>query len=266
LKYTDHHVHTNYSPDSMASIRDYILRARELKLDYLLFTDHIDFGGTEVDFHDHIDYDEYFKSMKKYEEDFNIPIRVGVEIGYEKNHKNEINEFLSKYPFDFVISSIHYGDGGDFYLGDFFNKKTQYEAYFRYFELVLEMVENFSNYEVLGHLDFIVRYGPFKDKTYNYKDYKEIIDKILVSLIEKGKGIEVNTSGLRGDLNTTFPKEEVIKRYKELGGRIITLGSDAHFNEDFYGGILKVKNTLKSLGFSSISSFKNRKNTQYILK
>lgn len=259
MRYTDHHVHTDYSPDSDADIRKYLLRAKELGLEYIIFTDHVDIGGSEVEFQKLIDYDEYFKAMKSFEQEYKIPIKIGVEIGYEKNHKDEINEFLDKYPFEFVIASIHFGDGKDFYLGDFFEGKSQEQSYLRYFEIVLDMVENFSNFDVLGHLDFIVRYGPFENKTYDYKDYKEIIDAILKAIIKNGKGIEMNTSGLRGELKTTFPKERVLKRYKELGGKIITLGSDAHFNEDYYSGIIEGIELLKSLGFTGISSFKERK-------
>lgn len=259
MRYTDHHVHTNYSPDSDADIKEYLIKAKEIGLSYVIFTDHIDMGAIEVEFQKHIDYDQYFKTMKRFEEEYEISIGVGVEIGYEKDYKDKIDELLDQYPFDFVISSIHYGDGKDFYLGDFFDEKSQYSSYLRYFEIVLEMVENFSNFEVLGHLDHIVRYGPFKDKSYDYRDYKQIIDAILKALIKNGKGIELNTSGLRGELKTTFPKEEVLKRYKELGGKIITLGSDAHFNRDYYGGILEGIDLLKNLGFSKVSSFRKRK-------
>ena len=263
--YTDHHVHTNYSPDSDADIKAYLTKAKALGLKYVMFTDHMDIGTTDELFEKPIDYKEYFKKMKSLQEEFEIPIQIGVEIGYEKNHKNEIEEFLGNYPFDFVIASIHYGDKGDFYLGDFFKGKTQKESYLRYFEIILEMVENFKNYEVVGHLDYITRYGPFDNKFYEYKDFKEIIDAILVAIIKKTKGIEVNTSGLRGPLNTTFPKEEVLKRYKDLGGKIITIGSDAHYNKDYSAGILDEISHLKSIGFSEISSFTKRAEKKVIL-
>lgn len=263
MRYTDHHVHTNYSPDSDAEIKEHLLQAKKLGLEYVIFTDHIDMGAIEIEFQKHIDFDEYFKTMKMFEEEYEISIGVGVEIGYEKNYKDEIDELLDKYPFDFVISSIHYGDGKDFYLGDFFDGKSQYESYLRYFEVILEMVENFNNFEVLGHLDHIVRYGPFEEKAYDLKDYKEIIDTILKTLIKKDKGMELNTSGLRGELKTTFPKGEVLSRYKELCGKIITIGSDAHFNRDYYGGILEGMDLLKDLGFSEVSSFKERKIQQF---
>lgn len=266
MRYTDYHVHTSYSPDSDASIEEYLIQAKELGLEYVIFTDHIDMGAIELEFQKHIEYGEYFKTMRRLEEEYEMPIRVGVEIGYEKNYKDKIDEFLAGYPFDFVISSIHYGDGKDFYIGDFFDGKSQHRSYLRYFEVMLEMVENFSNFEVVGHLDHIVRYGPFDCRGYEYEDYKEIIDKILKIIIKKGKGIELNTSGLRGELKTTFPKEEVVKRYKELGGKIITVGSDAHFSSDYYAGVLEGMDILRNIGFAEVSSFSKRMVKQKILE
>lgn len=259
MRYIDHHVHTNYSPDSDAAIEPYLIKAKSLGLDYIMFTDHMDFGNPHPLFKNPIDYDEYFKTMKVLEEKHEIPIQIGVEIGYEKNYKGKMEEFLGKYPFDFVIGSIHYGDGKCFYSGDFFHGKTQDEAYLRYFEIVLDMVENLTNFDVVGHLDFITRYGPFSDKFYEYEDYKDIIDLILKNLIKDGRGIELNTSGLRGELNIAFPKKEVLSRYKELGGKIITIGSDSHSNQDYEDGIVEGIHMLKALGFNEITSFTKRK-------
>lgn len=249
MLYTDYHVHTRYSPDSNADIVKYITRAKELGLKEIIFTDHKDFGTNDPEFMDFIDFDEYIELMKRLELQYEIPIKIGVEIGYEKNYKTEIEDFLSEYKFDFVISSIHYGNGKDFYFGDFFVGKTKYEAYLDYFKLVLEMVENFKSYDVVGHMDYISRYGPYKDKHYEYEDYKEIIDEILKAIIRNKKGMEVNTSGLREGLNTTYPKNEVLLRYKELGGVIITLGSDSHFNQDYRASFEEVIDNLKSMGF-----------------
>lgn len=247
--YTDHHVHTRFSPDSDADVDKYIIKAKELGLEYVLFTDHMDFGTDDIDFSQYINYDKYIRYMKDLEEKYQFPIKIGVEIGYEKNHRKEIKEFLNSYDFDFIIASIHYGNGGDFYQGDFFTGKSKYEAYLSYFELVFDMVENFLNYDVVGHLDYISRYGPYEDRHYAYEDYKEIIDKILKAIIRNNKGIEVNTSGLRSSLNVTFPKDDVLLRYKELGGKIITVGSDSHFNEDYMADVKEVINKLKSMGF-----------------
>lgn len=250
MKYIDHHVHTKFSPDSNADIVQYIINAKELGLKHILFTDHMDFGALDPYFVD-MDYDKYFKAMKELEIRYDFPIKIGVEIGYEKNHKREIEKFLDKYNFDFVIASIHYGQGLDFYTGEFFQGKPKEEAYLEYFKLVLEMVENFTNYDVVGHLDYISRYGPYEDKHYAYEDYKEIIDEILKAIIRNNRGIEVNTSGLRQGLNTTFPKDEVLIRYKAFGGKNISLGSDAHFNEDYQAGFQEVIKKLDHMGFDN---------------
>lgn len=249
MLYTDHHVHTRFSPDSNADVIKYITTAKELGLKYVLFTDHMDFGTKEPYFMEHINYDEYIGYMKGLENEYSLPIKIGIEIGYEKNYRQEIEEFLKRYDFDFVISSIHYGEDKDFYLGDFFAGKDKYEAYLEYFKLVLEMVQNFTDYSVVGHLDFITRYGPYEDKHYRYEDYRDIIDEILKEIIKNNKGIEVNTSGLRGGLGVTFPKDQVILRYKELGGKYITVGSDSHFNRDYRADFDQVISKLNSMGF-----------------
>lgn len=249
MTYIDHHVHTSFSPDSNADIEEYIVTAKELGLDHIIFTDHIDFGAMDPDFFDSINFDDYFETMKKLEAKHKLTIKVGIEIGYEKNYKEEIKEFLSKYDFDFVIASLHYGNGLDFYQGDFFHGKTKEEAHIEYFNLLLEMVENFTDYHVVGHLDYIIRYGPYEDKTYRYEDYKEILDRILKTIIKNKRGIEVNTSGLRQGQNTTFPNGDLLKRYKELGGEIITVGSDAHFNDEYRADFEKVIKQLEDMGF-----------------
>lgn len=258
LNYPDHHVHTSYSPDSEASIEGYLVRAKEMGLDHIIFTDHCDFGTTDHDFMKPINYDLYFRLMESLQQRYQIPIKVGIEVGYEKNCKSEIESLLNSYPFEFVITSIHYGEGGDFNEGSFFQGKSQKEAYMSYFKILLEMVENFNNYDVVGHLDYIVRYGPFKNRGYAYREFREIIDQILQTIIVQGKGIEVNSSGLREEAQNTYPKSEVLKRYLELGGKVITLGSDAHFNEYYYAGLKESMVLLKSLGYDRIYCFENR--------
>ena len=258
MKYIDHHVHTRYSFDSEASIEEYLINGKRMGLQYIIFTDHQDFGTNEKNFVPLIDYGEYIHTMEKLEKEYQLPINIGVEIGYEKDHKGEIRSFLNKYPIDFVIASIHYGDGGDFYEGSFFNGMNRRESYGRYFELVLEMVENFHDYDVVGHLDYITRYGPFKNRYYEYQEYKDIIDRILKAIIKNNKGIEVNTSGLREKEGRLYPKVELLERYKELGGRVITIGSDAHSSEGYYAGLKEAKGLLKSLGYNKIYYFENR--------
>lgn len=258
-KYPDQHVHTEFSPDAEAYLKQYLVTAKELGLEYLMVTDHRDFGNPHPLFLDPIDYDHYFKVLKEQEEKHGMPIRIGVEIGYGAKYREEIEDFLNQYPFDFVIASIHNGEGKCFYSGDFFEGKGQHESYYEYFKLVLDMVQNFSNYDVIGHLDYITRYGPFDNKVYSFSDFQDIIDRILGIVIENNKGIELNTSGLRGELKTRFPKDGLLLRFKELGGKVITVGSDCHTNNDYLSGVSDGIKHLKSLGFTEVSAFNRRK-------
>ncbi|MBN2259486.1 MAG: histidinol-phosphatase HisJ family protein [Clostridiales bacterium] len=257
--YTDQHVHTEFSLDSRGNMLEYILRAKNKGQTDIMFTDHVDIGNPDELFIEPIDYDTYIEYARKLSEKYDIDIKIGVEIGYDSAYHNEIVAFVNKYPFDFVIGSIHMGDGLDFYTGDFFKGKTQREAYYRYFELVEEMIDKFSDFDVVGHLDYITRYGNFVKKAYNYEEYKEIIDRILGKIITKGKGIELNMSGLRNDLNVTHPKREVLEQYFHLGGSIITIGSDAHFIKDYGAGIKEGIALMKEIGVKEINYFHKRK-------
>lgn len=262
-KIIDHHMHSNYSPDAdpKATFRAYIEKARKMGISRLVFTDHVDFDSTSTLFDEPIDYDRYLKDLKQVEKEEKFPLSLGVEIGHQP-HLNERNHaFLSAHPFEFVICSIHTGDGLDFYNGAFFKGKTQKEAYQRYFEICLETVENYEDYDIFGHLDYIIRYGGFRERRYVYEDHKETIEKILKTIIQKGKGIEINTSGLRYGLGMVHPTLDIMKAYKRLGGKIVTFGSDAHFVKDYYAGFDETIALLKEAGFDEIAVYEKRKPT-----
>ncbi|MCF7924931.1 MAG: histidinol-phosphatase HisJ family protein [Candidatus Izimaplasma sp.] len=223
----DNHIHTHFSPDAdpAATFEGYIVEAQKKGLDEITFTDHVDFDAKHPLFHEMIDYDAYVIAFEKVKKASPIPIRLGVEIGYQAHMKNEINQFIEQYPFDFVILSIHYLEEKDLYTQEYFLNKTKQEAYNIYFDTVLDAIKNISQFDVFGHLDYITRYSPFGD--YNYNDYKAKIDLILKTLIKRNKGIEINTSGYQKE-KRPYPKEVIIKRYLELGGNHVTLGSDSH--------------------------------------
>lgn len=260
-KLIDHHMHTNYSPDAdpNATMLAYINQAKRNNVSGIMFTDHVDFDTPIQIFADQINYDEYLEEINRLRIETSYPIYMGVEIGYQLHLKRDYDDFLSKYPFDFVICSIHVGDNLDFYNRDFFKGKTQHEAYLRYFEIVLETVKTYDNYDVFGHIDYIIRYGGFDFRNYNFKVYEPIINEILKTIISKGKGIEINTSGIRYNLGVTHPKIELLKRYRELGGKIITIGSDAHRVSDYQADFTLALSLLREAGFDQVCLFKQRK-------
>jgi histidinol-phosphatase (PHP family) len=242
----DSHIHTCYSPDAdlEATFQSYITRALELGLTELTFTDHVDIDAAHPLFSELIDYDNYINVFRLVQKKAPIPIKLGVEIGYQSHVKDEIQSFLNRYDFDFVILSIHYIEQKDLYTQEYFEGKSKEDAYRIYFETILDAVTSIDQFSVVGHLDYIPRYSPYGD--YDYNRYRDIIDRILKQVIETGKGIEINTSGYRTE-ERMYPKIEVLKRYIELGGTMITLGSDAHRTSELGRNFDRVKEDIQAI-------------------
>ncbi len=120
-------------------------------------------------------------------------------------------------------------------------------------------IRAFDDFDVYGHIDYVVRYGPTRNENYTYARYSDVIDEILRLLIEKGKGIEINTGGFKYGLGHPNPCEEILARYRELGGEIITVGADAHAPEHVGFAFEKVPQILKDAGFTYYTVFRKRK-------
>lgn len=261
--YGDYHIHTDYSGDGESSMEQMLHQALTLGLKELAFTDHVDYDYADPAF-ENIDFDKYYAHFQALQESsqHRLQLIFGVEIGYQLHVHNKIEQLLQHYPFDFVICSMHMADKLDFYTGDFFLGKKQQQAYLRYFENILECVKHFHNYDVFGHLDFIIRYGGYENKVLSYLDYADIIDTILTSVIHNGHGIEINTSGYRYGLQQFHPQTDILKRYRELGGELITIGSDAHHYGDICAHFDLAYEHLDKLGFRYFSVYENRKPRQ----
>ena len=166
---------------------------------------------------------------------------------------------IFSYPFDFVIGSVHLVNGKDPYYPVFFEGRKESTAYEEYFECCIQNLESYSNFDTFGHLDYIVRYGPNKNKYYSFERYQKYIDGILRRLIRYNIGLEVNTGGYKYGLGTTNPCREIVLRYRELGGTIITFGSDAHDPKYLTYEFEKAAELVRSCGFHSHYIFKDRK-------
>ncbi len=255
----DVHMHTMFSGDSEADPEDMIRAGIKEGLCGLCFTDHEDLDYPDDDVFE-IDFNTYFPHMKRLKEKYKDKIEVlcGMELGLQTHLADIHKELLDKYDFDFVIGSSHLVHGVDPYYPEYYKDRSEKEAYLEYFESIYENIKAYDGFDVYGHLDYVVRYGPNKDKDYTYEGYKDIIDEILKLLISKDKGIEVNTAGLRKGLKCTNPCTDIIKRYLELGGQIITLGADAHRPSDVAYKFNETAELLKSLGINKLCVFKNR--------
>jgi histidinol-phosphatase (PHP family) len=208
-----------------------ILAAEKAGLLEICFTDHYDSvkGKTvdEVAFRLE-DYAAAYDSL----ESAVVKIKRGVEMGLTDFNVAEVSDVLSKRKFDFVIGSLHHVDGIDPYEKIYWDNVSVKEAYAKYLETLYECVKIHNDYDVLGHLTYVAK-SP-NNPTHEpliYENYREIIDEILKEVIRRDKGIEINTSGI-DRIGETLPSKRILERYKELGGRIVTLGSDAHVPEN----------------------------------
>lgn len=259
LFFADYHTHTAYSGDSEAPMSAMAQQAADMRLKQLVFTDHVDYDYADPNFEmiDFAAYKQEFDELKARFRD-KIDLLMGVEIGYQPHIQERIKKLLKSYPFEFVICSTHMADNLDFYTGAFFEGKTPQTAYERYFLNVLQGIGHMDDFDVYGHLDFIVRYGDYPVKQLHYRDYSDMLDEILRRLIYLGKGLEVNTSGFRYGLEQLHPQKEILKRYRQLGGEIVTVGSDAHFPEDICCRFQYAYQTLVDLGYKYLTIFKQR--------
>lgn len=257
----DTHMHTHFSGDSEADVGEMIRSARQKGLAGICFTDHLDldYPGNPEEFL--LDFSAYFTEMAQLQQEFasEFPICIGLELGLQPHLAQELPAITTARPFDFVIGSSHVVHHADPYYPEYFMDKTEDEAYLEYFESILENLAVFDCFDVYGHIDYVVRYGPNTNTYYTYQKFADVIDEILRTLIHKGKGIEINTGGFKYGLGHPNPTEDILKRYRELGGEIITIGADAHKPEHIAYDFQKVPEILNNAGFRYYTVFRQRK-------
>lgn len=257
----DYHTHTQFSGDSDTPVRAMLDQAVALGLKEICITDHIDYDYPNDPDLFIFDIEEYFSVLTSLQKEYKplISVRIGMEYGLMPHLGERLKHLATSYPFDFIIGSSHVVDHTDPYYPEYWKDKSEEEGILRYFESILENLDSCSDFDVYAHIDYIIRYVPSKRKNYAYKTYQEIIEQCLKRLISMGKGIEINTAGFKYGLEEPNPKVEIIQRYKELGGEIITVGSDGHQPEHLAYDFWRVHNILEMCGFHYLTVFHNRK-------
>ena len=258
---SDYHMHSKYSFDAMQTIEQAVEKAISMNINEICMTEHISFDPDDKSYN-------YF-NFKDYENEIDelsikyrnkIKIKTGLEAGEIHLYKDEYNKCFSENRLDFIIGSVHNINRKG--LNTNIRENGVHATYENYFNQVLILAQE-ADFDVLGHLDLIQRYAFNVDGVYDFNNYKEIIHEILKTLIAKGKGIEVNTSGLKNNL--LFPKLEILQMYKDLKGEIITVGSDSHNYDRVGENIESTYNLLKDMGFKYVFTFENRKPDGIIL-
>mgnify|MGYP003305647885 CR=1 FL=1 len=258
----DFHNHSTHSPDGENSAEEMVLRAIELGMKHYTITDHLEinkFYDEEFLYEEPVRQSSVILPQLKEKYKDKISLQYGVELGQALHDMTLTNRMLDSYNYDFIIGSCHMVRGyDDFYFLDYNEIDPQFLLDI-YFEELLEMAE-WGQFDVLGHLTYPLRYivGD-KGIPVDMKPYGAIIDEIFRTLIKNDMGIEINTSGLRQKIGRPLPDFEYVKRFYDLGGRILTIGSDAHCCKDLGKGIAEGVEIAKNAGFKEIACFINRK-------
>ncbi|MDD3334141.1 MAG: histidinol-phosphatase HisJ family protein [Eubacteriales bacterium] len=263
----DYHVHTEFSDDSTYAMEEVVLDAIKLGLSEICFTDHVDYGikrdwdsGPNIPYRGgkllaNVDYPLYADTIQELQYIYGdqISIKLGLEFGMQKHTISRYEQLFSKYPFDFVLLSVHEIGDEELWNHKFQKGYTQQEYNERYYQELLTLVRKYKHYSVLGHLDLIARYDPVG--RYPFEKVQPMIEKILRQVIADGKGIEVNTSSHRYGLKDLTPCVDILKLYRDLGGKIITIGSDSHQKEHLGAYIAETMKVLKELGFAYFCTY-----------
>ena len=265
----DNHMHSNFSGDSDANPIDMINASKEKHLSGITFTDHLDIDyPKEYGFFD-LDLEHYYPSQQMLameNSSSNFTILTGLEIGIQPHIKDECDKAINGYPYDFIIGSTHLVDKWDPYFDSFWERDSEENLLKRYYECILENITVFTNFDSVGHLDYAFRYAKSEAvKNNTHKPYADIIDAILERIIKLDKALEVNTAALRKGMKGPNPATSIIKRYRELGGKLITLGADAHTPEDVAADFDRLPEILNNCGFKEFAVYQKRKPMLYPL-
>ena len=254
----DFHLHSKISFDSTAEPLEIIKAAEKAGLKEICFTDHYDYNSDPKQSHDLFTVEEYAQAYDGVSSD-SVLIRRGVEFGLTDWNRAELDSLLLARRFDFVIGSVHYVDGFDpYHEGYWEGGRTAEQGFLAYLQHSLECVKVHDGFDVLGHLNYVCKsqHNPTHKPLY-YGDYADICDEIMKILVQKGKGMEINTSGVDrcGDF---LPSAAFLKRFKELGGELVTLGSDAHDGTRVGQYATEALQILKDI-FGYVCTFEDRK-------
>lgn len=261
----DCHNHSTHSFDGHQPVETIIRNAEKIGLSVLAITDHSDLSP-EVYPKEQIvttvcgSVDE----VKRWRAEHDSPVKIltGFELGEPIDYPELAEEMLALREVDMVLGSIHEGSNGrDFYYMDCKNEPVDYlmGMIHDYYDRLIRLVE-WGKFDVLTHITYPLRYvmGDAGIPV-DMEQFREKIDTILKGIIEKGISLEINTSGLRQKIGQTLPGKDILTRYYELGGRMITIGSDSHREEHFAYGIPDVQEMLKEIGFTELTYFEERK-------
>ena len=263
IKY-DYHTHSEYSIDSYTPLEKNIERAIQIGLDEIAATDHVDFYYPSGEIMGNMPIDSYVQSVLHAQKKYHGRIKVvlGIEFGLRPDAVKTATKIAQSYDFDFILGSMHeHISGMPFHRAEFYKGREKQAAYDDYFESLLTTINSCDCFDVVGHLDYIERYGHYQNNDLHYHNHIDRVDALLRAIIDKGKGIEINTSGYAYGLGHPHPRLDIVRRYLSLGGEILTVGSDAHTAKNIGQHFDRTYAFLKESGIKYLTTFEKRKPT-----
>jgi len=252
----DCHIHTKYSTDSKLEIEDVIRRTQNMCIGATI-TEHMDINFPKPN--EYIfNVEDYFKEYEKFR---NSKLLLGIEMGMMPSALAKCKSLSENYPFDYIIGSVHLVEGVDLFESEFYRNKTKKEVYSQYLNSILHSIKEYDFIDCLAHIDYISRYSQFSDKELYYEDYKEKLDVILKELAYREKALEINTKRFH-EKSAVDNMKTIYKRFYELGGKLVVLGSDAHM-EEAIGNNLNLAKELADSCKLNVVYFKNRSPQYY---
>lgn len=265
MRIHDQHVHSKYSMDSNQELEPYIQKAIELGCKYFVTTDHVDFDLVEHHINWSVDYASLKAELKKLQYQYpNITLLLGIEMGYRKDHLEDIDAQLKKEQYDVVNLSIHDNAYADFYWEKYFIKYGIDNLMNVYFDEMIEATSTFLDYDVLSHIDYGFKTIYFINHQYKISKYENKIKEVMKNIIQYQKALEINTKvqeAIHDDTHTRY----LLQLYKSLGGEKLTLSSDAHSVERYQSSFEHYKKIIKECGFHYLVYFIKRKEYIYYI-
>lgn len=253
----DMHTHTGFSDDCCVSMEEMLEGALESGIRTLAVTDHYDPGYPDPEFPFTISFDRYHQALLDATAQYagRMEILTGLEVGIMEGQFGAADEIINGFPYDIIIGSFHCHRGDDLYTYDFtdVDGPAMLEDFYTYMH---ECLSVFDNYDVVGHFSILDRYI---GKLYDYGPFEDVIDEILKIMVHKGKGIEINTSSFKYGTGTWLPRESILRRFRDLGGDILTFGSDAHSPQHYRFHFDEAAELARSLGYRYHCIFRQRK-------
>ncbi|ASA22381.1 histidinol-phosphatase HisJ family protein [Paenibacillus donghaensis] len=252
----DQHVHSSYSPDSSSTLEELVRYALALGKPAVVTTDHLEYDCKYFKQDVHIDWNSYDREVVELAKRYPLEIRKGIEVGFRSDYKDAINKYLAQHEFDVILLSAH-NDGNLDFSEKAYHDLPMQQRLRHYFKHVREAVDQMDNYDIVAHLDYVTRYTTYPVVEQDLVACKPILYDILKLIIEKGKVLELNTTGLYRQ-GWIHPHPYILNMYVNLGGRAVSIGSDAHQAGDVQQGFAEAIELLQNVGIHEVVQYKRR--------